>query len=300
MQVAENILGKYNLEWKSLNTHNSPETDGYVAGINEAGNKVYIGRVQHHIQLCIGKLLMTASPGFQSGLYIEYNSAEHIYTVGIEYYAIEDTCSYQWVPSSKGLVSNAIQFYSDKYTMYIGRVNNFNEVQVGKVALPLGLFYTHRGQIFSGVGTYEVLTCKRIPAPAPDSTPAPTPASRRRTTTKFPDESSEVDELEAEIRKLKKIIAKMTRLQTDHEDELESKVTEISELREKLKRRTTTESPDNSDKSCEVDELEAEIGKLKKINEKMKAAHGEELEAKLNEISDSQDKLDKCNAQKLY
>lgn len=171
---------------------------------------------------------MTASQGFQSGLYIEYGGAEHIYSVGIEYYAIEDTCDYQWVPSSKGIVSNAIQFYSDSYTMYIGRVNNFNEVQVGKVALPLGLFYTHRGQIFSSVGTYEVLTCKRIPAPAPTSAP------RRRSTTNSPDESSEIVELEAEIKKLKKINTKMSRLQAAHEDELREKLTEISECQEKL------------------------------------------------------------------
>lgn len=174
-------------------------------------------------QLAPGKLLTTASPGFPAGLTLEHSYAEHFFTDGIEYYAIEGTCNYQWVPSkSDQVVPNAVQHFSpDGYTMYVGRTNALNEIQVGKVALPLGIFYTHRGQHFVNQPTYEVLTCTRIATPQPSVTPKPCSLA-------------EIEELRAENKNFIKVIATLNKLQTAQETELESKLSEISKLQDKL------------------------------------------------------------------
>lgn len=137
--------------------------------MNEAGNKVFIGRATYKGQLAEGKLITTASPGIKAGLTLESHQSEHFLTEGVEYYAIEDSCNYEWVPSTKGqIVEHAIQYQNAGYTMYVGRVNASNSVQVGKVPVPYGLHYTHKGQYFNDLESFDVLTCKYIAVPSSD------------------------------------------------------------------------------------------------------------------------------------
>lgn len=148
-----------------------------MVGLNAAGNKLFVGRASIKNQLAPGKLITKASPGCPAGLTLEFNHAEHFFTNRIEYYAIEDTCNYQWVPSATHkVVPNAVQHSSpDGKTMYVGRIKAHGVIQVGKVTVYGGMYYTHRGKSFVNQPTYEVLTCTRIKVSQPPVTPKPCP-----------------------------------------------------------------------------------------------------------------------------
>jgi hypothetical protein len=79
-------------------------------------------------------------------------------TSGLEYFAKEKSCDYEWVPSSYGFFElNAIQFSSENENLAVGRILNDHSWTVGKVRSGYGIFYGkgHQSEV------YEVLKCKR-------------------------------------------------------------------------------------------------------------------------------------------
>lgn len=114
-----------------------------------------------------GKLMIEPTKAYAAGLYFEYGHKEHLITSGVEYYAREPTCNYNWIPSSNGqVVPNAVQFTSASYTFYVGRAFLQGSTQLGKVTLEHRVMY----YAFSGKGhataSYEVLICEPVTPPS--------------------------------------------------------------------------------------------------------------------------------------
>lgn len=123
---------------------------------------VFVGRgTIDNKQSAIGKLMVEATSSYRVGLYIGFYDKERLITSGIEYYAKEPDCKYEWVPTSNGQkVPDAIAFTSDGYTFYVGRTHTFGSIQIGKVTLEMNvMFYGWNGKEYKAT-IYEVLVCK--------------------------------------------------------------------------------------------------------------------------------------------
>lgn len=167
--------------WKKWMHSDAPARDGVFVGVNEYNEECYIGRaLVNGRQLAIGKLLIESKTN-QAGLYLEYGNVEHYIASGIEYYAKEPTCDYEWVSSSNGqVVRNAVQFSSDSYTFYPGRAFLQGSIQVGKVTLEHQVMYYGWGGVARSTGSYEVLTCNKIKTTTPSVTTTTSTQSPQR------------------------------------------------------------------------------------------------------------------------
>lgn len=107
--------------------------------------------------------MIEATSVYGAGIYLAYGGSPIYKTQDVEYYAKEENCSYKWVQSSKGReVENAIQFNSQAFTFYVGRIIAFNSIQVGKVTSPThNVMYYAWGASNHATSMYEVLVCDK-------------------------------------------------------------------------------------------------------------------------------------------
>jgi hypothetical protein len=106
-----------------------------------------------------GRLQLQDEGSRKAGVYIELNSGEFVITSNLEYYAKNPNCNYKWIPSENGKpVVDAVETVSGTVIYYIGRTFAYGSLQVGKVFVSRGMFYTHNGRGYK-VLTYEVLIC---------------------------------------------------------------------------------------------------------------------------------------------
>lgn len=153
-------------DWKPFNGPSGPLVDGISAGLFVDGKDSYVGRGTVYGQLAPGTLLIEDSIVRKAGLYIEHSYINHLITLNVEYYAKNPACNYKWVESSNGqTIFNAVNYNSDGYTMYVGRIFDDDSWHVGKVPIETGIIYYGEGK---SSARYEVLVCEEIPEREPE------------------------------------------------------------------------------------------------------------------------------------
>lgn len=161
------LIRKYLPDWKIYNVGSGAPPDGISAGVDELMKRAFVGRgTVEKKQSSIGKLMVEATSLYGMGMYTGYGGKEYHITSGIEYYAKEPDCKYEWVLSSNGQqVPDAVGFTSDGYSFYVGRTHTFGSIEIGKVTLELKIMLYGWGGKEHKASVYEVLVCKPIFTP---------------------------------------------------------------------------------------------------------------------------------------
>jgi Protein of unknown function (DUF3421) len=142
--------------WRAFNITQG-FSDAFSAGTDSEGKEIYIGRGIFNGEIIPGRFLFEDDGSHLPGLYVEQKSCELFFSTGVEYYAKNPSCNYQWVASSDGsTVPNAVRV-SRFEDYYIGKVTIDGSIHVGKVSRKEKVF-TYPGY---SSNSYEVLVCQR-------------------------------------------------------------------------------------------------------------------------------------------
>jgi hypothetical protein len=138
-----------NLPWVRLSSFEEVESRGIVAGVEENGNKVYVGRTYDKDgNFVIAKIV----PAIEKSFYA-FNGAEES---GIELEILDNTANCHWVKSDGKVVEDAATVNG----FYIGRALYNGNIVVGRVDVgKRELIGTYDGSTFN-LPSYDVLIYK--------------------------------------------------------------------------------------------------------------------------------------------
>jgi hypothetical protein len=137
------------LPWVKLSSFEDVESRGIVAGVQEDGNKVYVGRTfDKDGNLVVAKVVPAVRRSFYA-----FNDIEES---GNDLDLLDNSASYEWVKSDGRSIENAATVNG----FYIGRATFNGNVVVGRVDVSKNrLITTFNGSTFD-LPSYEVLICK--------------------------------------------------------------------------------------------------------------------------------------------
>ncbi|XP_064466165.1 natterin-4-like [Ornithodoros turicata] len=143
--------------WVSTSGGNVPYNA--VAGGEDSGEAIYIGRAEHDGDVVPGKIVPS-----HNVCYVPHGGREHAnrsYQVLVSL----DESQFDWVPQSRGgLPPGAVQggVTESGEPLYIGRTFHEGSLTIGKIHCSHGCLYIPYGGVEHSYTSYEVLVCRTV------------------------------------------------------------------------------------------------------------------------------------------